>query len=90
MMYKVISKQEQITTNKKIMPDGFGTWGVFNIGTAPILLNGVIPIPAGSRYELPLEPYCKWWGDLVITFNNDGTKINNAIIFKLYYEKIEE
>lgn len=88
--YKVTIKSQQITKNTIVEPDGFGTFTLANLGTAPILLNDAITIPPSQRFDVPFEPYVQMDNELKIIFQNTGSLTQSAILVLLYYKEVDE
>ncbi len=84
--YKAILKTVRCTENTRIDPDGFSTFSIFNVGTAPVLLNGVLPLRSGGRFDVPFEPYVKYASDLSVVFDGTGTK--DAYVNLIYYTEL--
>lgn len=77
--------------NKRIDPDGFGTFSIINGGETLLLVNGVIPLNPGSRFEVPFEPYVEFAGEITLSFEPDptGQKKNLAYAMLVYYKPID-
>ena len=57
MNYFVTTKNNVITSNGPILPDGFGSILLKNIGADAVLINDNIPLAPGSSFSFDNQPY---------------------------------
>jgi len=57
MNYTVTTKNNVITSNQAIRPDGFSSILLKNIGADAVLINDNIPLAPGSAFSFDNQPY---------------------------------
>ena len=89
---RVRAKNEIITQNTSITPDGFGGWKVTNIGTDDVTVNGY-PLRgnAGTNYDdildfTNLDSNVVYDDTIKISFSGNISTSKKLLLTRLYYK----
>ena len=90
--YRASIKTIMAHGNKRIDPDGFGSFSIINGGETLLLVNGVIPLKPGARFEVPFEPYVQFASEITLSFEPDpaGQKASLAYAVLVYYKPLDQ
>lgn len=90
--YRASIKTIMAHGNKRIDPDGFGSFSIINGGETLLLVNGVIPLKSGARFEVPFEPYVQFASEITLSFEPDpaGQKSSLAYAILVYYKPVDQ
>lgn len=85
-MYKATSKNQIITENTYIQPDGYSQLLLKNIGDCNCTVNDNIPLPAGDTFSWDNEPEIVIDETTSVRFIGEGT-VKRVLVLKIYFKK---
>lgn len=93
-MKKVKIKQEIIETNTIVVPDGFSGWVAYNLGSAPVTINGIPlegnttiannPVPQKVDF-LYIGENSVWDDNIRIVFSDQPSTVKKVLLIRLKY-----
>lgn len=85
-MYKATSKNQIITENSNIQPDGYSQLLLKNIGDCDCTVNDNIPLPAGDTFSWDNEPEIVIDETTSVRFIGEG-EVKRVLVLKIYFKK---
>lgn len=93
-MKKVKTKTEIIETNTIVVPDGFSGWVAYNLGSAPVSINGIPlegnttlaenPVPQKVDFSY-IGENAVWDDNIKIVFTEQPSTFKKVLLIRLKY-----
>lgn len=85
-MWKTTSKNQVITENQNLQPDGYSQLLLKNIGDCDCTVNDNIPLPAGDTFSWENDPGIVIDETTFVRFVGDGL-VKKVLVVKTYFRK---
>lgn len=93
-MKRIKQKQEIITSNAIIPPDGFSGWVAYNLGSDDVTINGIplegntsiakIPVPQKVDFSF-LGENSVWDDNIKIVFSGNYSTVQKVLLIRFKY-----
>ena len=86
MNYLATTKNNIITSNTAILPDGFASIYFKNIGTDNLIINDNIPIESGQAFSFDNHPNVIIEENISLRFTDSNTD-KKVLVIKTYFKE---